>query len=222
MGAMLCWAIWQDMNNKVWNGKSGSVKNVMALARTNLEQWLFAQEKNFSPSSFSVGIGEGDKQWCAPHVDYYKINVDAATFSDKHRFDFGWVLRDAKGYVIQARSGSRHGCVDPGFAEALGLKEVLSWIKTSNFSNVMGETDSLVTVQALRSSVIMASPFGNCIEECKYLLSSLNNVNFCFVKRSANRVAHAFAQDSWLYADRSYSGSSIPSNILDVIMHEMV
>uniref|UniRef100_A0A803NXD6 CAAX prenyl protease 1 homolog n=1 Tax=Cannabis sativa TaxID=3483 RepID=A0A803NXD6_CANSA len=101
MGAMLCWVIWQDRNNKVWNDKSGSVKNVVVLARTNLEQWLFAQEKNFSPSYFSVGIDEGDEQWCAPHVDYYKINVDAATFSDKHRFNFGWVLRDAKGYVIK-------------------------------------------------------------------------------------------------------------------------
>uniref|UniRef100_A0A803Q3L9 Reverse transcriptase zinc-binding domain-containing protein n=1 Tax=Cannabis sativa TaxID=3483 RepID=A0A803Q3L9_CANSA len=84
MGAMLCWAIWQDRNNKVWNDKSGSVKNVVALARTNLEQWLFAQEKTFSPLSFSVENDEGDEQWCAPHVDYYKINVDALTFSDKH------------------------------------------------------------------------------------------------------------------------------------------
>ncbi|KAM6559081.1 hypothetical protein CsatA_028320 [Cannabis sativa] len=200
MGAMLCWAIWQDSNNKVWNEKSGSVKNVVALARNNLEQ------------------GE---QWCAPHVDYYKINVDAATFRDKHRFGFGWVLRDAKGYVLQTRSGSWHRCVDQGFAEALGVKEVLSWIKNSNFSNIMVEMDSLVMVQALWSSVIMISPFGSCIEECKGLFSTLTNVNFRFVKRSANHIAHAFVRLSWLYDDRSYSGSSILSNILDVIVQEM-
>ncbi|KAM6566647.1 hypothetical protein CsatA_025775 [Cannabis sativa] len=67
----------------------------------------------------------------------------------------------------------------------------------------------------------MVSPFGSCIEECKSLLSNLNNVNFRFVKRSANRVAHAFARVSWLHADCSYSVSSIPSNIFDVIDQEM-
>uniref|UniRef100_A0A803PCL7 Uncharacterized protein n=1 Tax=Cannabis sativa TaxID=3483 RepID=A0A803PCL7_CANSA len=114
-----------------------------------------------------------------------------------------------------------HGMV-VWITEALGVKEVLSWIKNSNFSNITVETDSLVTVQALRSSVIMGSPFGSCIEECKGLRSSLNNVNFRFVKRSANRVTHAFARALWLFADRSYSGSSIPSNILDVIVQEML
>uniref|UniRef100_A0A803QI10 RNase H type-1 domain-containing protein n=1 Tax=Cannabis sativa TaxID=3483 RepID=A0A803QI10_CANSA len=185
LGAMLCWAIWQDINNKVWNG-------------------------------------EGDEQWCAPCVDYDKINVDAATFRDKHKFGFGWVLRDARGFVIQVRTGSWQGCVDPGFAEALGVKEALSWIKNSNVFIVTVETDSLVTVQALQSSVIMASLFSSCIEDCKCLHSDLNNVNFCFVKQSANCVTHVFARASWLHSDRSYSFTSIPSSIFDVIVQEML
>ncbi|KAF4355669.1 hypothetical protein F8388_013086 [Cannabis sativa] len=38
VGAILCWVIWHDQNNKVWNGKSNSVKNVVAFAKCDLEQ----------------------------------------------------------------------------------------------------------------------------------------------------------------------------------------
>uniref|UniRef100_A0A803PB46 RNase H type-1 domain-containing protein n=1 Tax=Cannabis sativa TaxID=3483 RepID=A0A803PB46_CANSA len=101
MGPMLCWAIWQDRNNKVWNGKTN---------------------------------GEGDEPW------------DAATFADQNKFGYGWVRCDSGGHVLQARTGSWDGCVNLALAEALGVKEVLSWIKESKLSHVTMESDSLITV----------------------------------------------------------------------------
>lgn len=43
--------------------------------------------------------------------------------------------------------------LDTVLAEALGVEEVLSWIKEFGRQHVTVETDSLVTIQALGSSV---------------------------------------------------------------------
>ncbi|KAM6582205.1 hypothetical protein CsatB_009207 [Cannabis sativa] len=180
IGAMLCWAIWQDRNNKVWNGKTKSVKNVIAFA--NVEKGM------------SIGVRQ------------LKINVDAVTFADRNKFGYGWVLRDSGGHILQSRSGSWNGCVNPALAEAFGVKEVLSWIKESKLSHVTVESDSLITVQAFRSSMNTNSPFSCCIAECKRIISNLNHVCLCFVKRSANRVAHGLARVSWLYAEQLFGG----------------
>uniref|UniRef100_A0A803QAQ4 RNase H type-1 domain-containing protein n=1 Tax=Cannabis sativa TaxID=3483 RepID=A0A803QAQ4_CANSA len=106
-------------------------------------------------------------------------------------------------------------------ARAFGVKEVLSWIKASNISHVTVETNSLITVQALRSPVNTSSPFDCYIAKCKRTISNLNDVCLRFVKRSANRIAYGLARVSWLYAERSYSVATIPNNFSDVIVQEL-
>uniref|UniRef100_A0A803QEM2 RNase H type-1 domain-containing protein n=1 Tax=Cannabis sativa TaxID=3483 RepID=A0A803QEM2_CANSA len=124
--------------------------------------------------------GEGDEQWCAHEENNYKINVDAATFVEKNRFGYGWVLRDARGQVLHARTRSWSGYCEPVLAEALGVKEALSWIKASKITKVTIETDSLIVVQAFRSSVTFTSPFGCCIKKCKRMFFRFNQCLFMF------------------------------------------
>ncbi|KAM6568257.1 hypothetical protein CsatB_016242 [Cannabis sativa] len=49
----------------------------------------------------------------------------------------------------------------------------------------------------------MSSVFGLITHDCKILLSSLPNVSFRFVRRSANKVAHFIARRSCFYSNRS-------------------
>lgn len=58
------------------------------------------------------------------------------------------------------------------------------------------EMDCLVEVQAVRDKWVMKSAFGVMIEDCIRILAELSNVCLHFVKRSANRVAHALARAS--------------------------
>lgn len=136
--------------------------------------------------------------------------------------DLGWVARNSDGRIVEARTYCKPERVDSGLDEALGVKEVLSWIKCSGGMNMEVETDNLVVVQAIRSSVQMPSGFGYCIDECRQLLSSLNNVRLCFVKRSANRAAHCLARSSWLNADRIFSDSSIPNDVHDAVINDLI
>uniref|UniRef100_A0A803QEM1 RNase H type-1 domain-containing protein n=1 Tax=Cannabis sativa TaxID=3483 RepID=A0A803QEM1_CANSA len=73
--------------------------------------WLQNQFNRWDREEKQLGamLGEGDEQWCAHEENNYKINVDAATFVEKNRFGYGWVLRDARGQVLHARTRSWSG-----------------------------------------------------------------------------------------------------------------
>ncbi|XP_060974712.1 uncharacterized protein LOC133039780 [Cannabis sativa] len=68
--------------------------------------------------------------------------------------------------VNQMLLRSRWGCVTPEIAEVIGIKEALSWIKRKGWEKVVVESDALVVVQAINSSIQMPSQFGLLVEDC--------------------------------------------------------
>ncbi|KAK1357160.1 hypothetical protein POM88_050416 [Heracleum sosnowskyi] len=89
-----------------------------------------AQEKGVEHQSISVLNTEVEERWIKPVVGSIKFNCDAAVFSAENKYGFGWLARDHEGRLIEAVARARVGKVTPQLAEAVGLKEVLSWIKT--------------------------------------------------------------------------------------------
>uniref|UniRef100_A0A803Q309 RNase H type-1 domain-containing protein n=1 Tax=Cannabis sativa TaxID=3483 RepID=A0A803Q309_CANSA len=106
------------------------------------------------PTRYILALAKGNK---------IKINVGAAIFESQNCYGFGWVARNNEGRLLWARARSKRGNVSAEFAEAVGLKEVLSWLKDNKLSNVIVESDSLVTIQAIRSSISFNSVFGFCV-----------------------------------------------------------
>lgn len=128
--------------------------------------------------------------------------------------------RDSSGMVREAFASCHWGSVDPGIAEAIGVREALSWIKRKEWAKGEIESNCLIVVQAIQSSVEMISYFGSIISDCRVLLRELKHVVLRFVKRSANRVAHNLARASSIVSDRVYAGSVlslIQSFVLDDI-----
>ena len=107
---------------------------------------------------------------------------------------FGAVIRSAGGDFIAAKSNSLPGRFDPREAEALGVKEALSWLKKFHFKSVMLEMDSLLVFNALHDKFDYPNGFGSIIADCRALAQSLGEVTFSFVRRSANSAAHAVTQ----------------------------
>ncbi|KAM6547817.1 hypothetical protein CsatB_019493 [Cannabis sativa] len=201
--AMLCWAIWKARNLVVWKNKVSSQAEVIASAQTTLDHWRNAQD-NFSLSSlFFENRGDGAERWTKPESNKIKLNVDAALFPQDNSFGFGIVARNSSGGLIEAKTKYFGGVYDAEVVEAMGVKEALSWIKSNNCSDVVIETDSMLTVQGIRSNHSVNSIFGLIIHDCQILLSSLNNVRICFIRRSANRVAHVVARHSRFLSGRS-------------------
>lgn len=125
----LCWAIWRARNDLVWNQKSSTVNRVVASAKQSLTQWNLAQSRSYNTHLQPQVKGDGVSYWVKPQPNTVKVSVDAAIFEDREEVGFGLVARDSDGSLIEAKAMVQKELVEPVLAEAMGVKEALSWIE---------------------------------------------------------------------------------------------
>ncbi|XP_031120261.1 uncharacterized protein LOC116023402 [Ipomoea triloba] len=116
---------------------------------------------------------------------FLKLNVDAAIEKNNLRMGFGSTLRDEEDKFIAARGAQWHGAFSSREAEAVVIREALSWIKNINFAKVHIETNSLQVVQWLNSMRGFSS-FHLVHNDIKKLMSELSHASLSFCKRLAN------------------------------------
>ena len=73
-------------------------------------------------------------------------------------------MRDSEGAMVMARTTPRE-------AEALCMKEVLTWLKERQLDTCIIETDSMQVIEAMHTSA-QNSMFHLLIDDCKYLFRS--------------------------------------------------
>ena len=141
---------------------------------------------------------DGDELWTLPTENTTTINTGAAVYDSSNRYSYVFTARNYKGELLEARSSCKEGRTTPEYAEAMGIRKALSWIKGKQMQKVVVETDFLVAVQAIRGSAPISSYFGVIVQECTNLLMEVKDkgVVFKFVKRSANSLAHVFVSCS--------------------------
>lgn len=82
-----------------------------------------------------------------------KCNIDAVEFGE--RVGFGAVVRDYNGAFV-AVAGSRLECGnDPYLAEAMAVREALSWLKGLGWTNIDFESDCLNFCNAFNSVALI-------------------------------------------------------------------
>ena len=106
-----------------------------------------------------VKHGDGAQVWVRPKNSAVKVTVDAAIFAESSSYGIGMLARNDKGEVICGRSESYPSNVRADFAEAMAVKEALSWCKLNKWHEIVLESNCLSVVQALRCSIAMRSPF---------------------------------------------------------------
>uniref|UniRef100_A0A803PDL7 Reverse transcriptase domain-containing protein n=1 Tax=Cannabis sativa TaxID=3483 RepID=A0A803PDL7_CANSA len=219
--AMLCWSIWNNCNNSVWNSKQSSVEEVVSIASLNFVSWNNAQNQSHISPSGHGQQGRYFEHWTRPIDPYIKVNVDGAIFSNEECFGFGMVARTASGSVIEALQIRKIGNWSPLLVEVMGLKEALSWIKQKDWHSVIVESDCLTLINDVKSTKTLVSPYGFVLQDCRGLLTSLVDVDCKFVKRSANSLAHALARASLFEADRILSGDSSPTCYASIVLGDL-
>ncbi|KAL1833637.1 hypothetical protein ACET3Z_003288 [Daucus carota] len=220
---MLCWMLWKNRNDLVWSQKCLSAMEVIQSALSVLNQWQFVQDKTFDNSLGYILPEDGRVTWQAPMHNRVRINTDAALFSDTNRFSHAQVVRDHNGELVEAMSSCRQGTISPEAAEAMGIREALSWVKQKQKQDGVVETDCLVVVQWIRSSYATLSYVGRLVEDCKQLLMDLQgkNVMLRFVKRSANSVTHYLASYSSSLADRKWEKETVHPEFLSILCNDL-
>lgn len=79
-------------------------------------------------------------------------------------------------------------------AELIGIYEALKWCSNCSDSRISVESDSLLSVQAIKGAVQNRLEAGTVIDQCRGLLYNLAGVSLGFIKKHANRAAHLLAR----------------------------
>lgn len=194
--AMFSWSLWNRRNRWLWDKINGSAYGVKATACNLIRDWKEAQAKVVHRN---LQNQQGDRTWRKPDEGWVKVNMDAAVFGDGS-ISVGSVIRDANGCFIGARCRRLEGSWSPREAEAMSMKEALSWVIEKGFKHCVFESDSKCLVTACNGSPGEAF-FGTLVSDCVYLLKHISPVLVRFSYRSANTVAHELARAAYSMSD---------------------
>ncbi|XP_074327155.1 uncharacterized protein LOC141665071 [Apium graveolens] len=92
------------------------------------------------------------RTWCKPPAQWVKINVDAACIQNADQVGAGCVARDERENFLRGRCNVVQGRFQPREAEAMGLKEALTWIKNWRTRKCIFECDAKLLVEAVNGS----------------------------------------------------------------------
>lgn len=101
-------------------------------------------------------------------------------------------------FVVAAFSSSICGSFSVKEAEAITIREALSWLKTRQWQHVI-LVDAQQVVFQLRLMDNARSSLGLILDDCRVLLSDFACMQIRFVCRSANEVAKAACSLSGFY-----------------------
>lgn len=78
--------------------------------------------------------------------------------------------------------------------ECIGVRETLSWVIQRGEVNVIFESDSLLTVNAVQGKKEYLVEVVHVVDHCKRLLHTIPGSKIIHIRKQANRVAHRLAQ----------------------------
>ncbi|XP_074336989.1 uncharacterized protein LOC141674167 [Apium graveolens] len=160
-----------------------------------VQDWKEARSKGVTKVPNKKQPMQGNsRRWQPPENGEYKVNVDAAWSQGVDFCSTGMVLRDSSGHFIEGRTMHLPQAGDVLEAEALAIREALSWVKNMEVMKVMVESDSLVAVNAINGVNNYLLEVGHIIDHCRLLLQSMPSVRVKFVRKQANEVAHGLAK----------------------------
>lgn len=130
--------MWEKINMSVFGVKQMAIGLLSSWTRANTQE---ARHQN-RPAVQA-------RKWCKPDTGWIKINIDAACFPGSEFVAVGCVVRDAGGIFLGARSNIIRGARSPREAEAMSMREALSWVKDWRVNNCVFESDSKLLIDAL-------------------------------------------------------------------------
>lgn len=133
-------------------------------------EWIDAKKKQSVTVSQArpVEVNSGNR-WHCPEVWGVKVNVDASVFPNARNFSVGMVAMDHLGSYVAGKVSCFPMAASVFEAEAIGIRQALSWIKDESFNigQVVVESDSLLSVKAIQDDKVNLLEVGDIFEDCK-------------------------------------------------------
>ncbi|XP_063946052.1 uncharacterized protein LOC135151500 [Daucus carota subsp. sativus] len=193
--AIVLSGIWFSRNRKVWEGKIITPAVAIDLSGKQVRDWQEANSRRHSDNDHSAASNVVSRVvWQPPPPGHFKLNVDAALHKGEGQFALGLILRNDAGVFVKGKNMKVAGEVSVMEAEARGVLEAIKWVEDSGIQCVIVESDSLLVVQALKSTETYQLEVGHILDEWKIKLKSRADLSVCHVKKQANRAAHLMAK----------------------------
>lgn len=213
----MLWLVWNRRNHLVYRNDAASLDSIPLLAGHLSSEYLNAQE--FSATSAPVQMRT---KWKPSSRAAFKVNFDAALFSEQQKTGVGVIIRDGQGLPIAALCKCFPHLFSVDDAEALAAREALQLAVEVGISDAEVEGDSLTIYNALRCQDLSFASFGEIIAEACLLARSLQRCLFSHVKREGNHAAHMLARRAVdLQEDFLVWLEDVPSYLESVIHSEL-
>ena len=166
------WGIWHWRNKKVWEGKIVTSEFAMDSSFRMLADWVHArksQKNTKQDTDVRRANQKSSSKWQPPAAGVFKKYVDASVYPGTNAFSIGMVMRNTEGTFMATENYKFWGEVSIVEAEAIGVREALSWIKElqKKDNEILVESDSQLTVNAIQSQSMNYLEIGEIIESCK-------------------------------------------------------
>ncbi|XP_074356208.1 uncharacterized protein LOC141695901 [Apium graveolens] len=161
------------------------------------------------------------RTWCRPQQGWVKVNTDAAVFEEAGYTGIRCVIRNEHGDFVRARNQRIEAVYQPREAEALGLKEALSWVKSFGYKKCVFETYAKMLAEACKK-IEGRAYFHSIVSCCIDLFEHYDEVLVEFVNRSANEVANKLARAIHSMSDIHEWVDTAPNFISDVLIIDSI
>uniref|UniRef100_A0A803PD22 RNase H type-1 domain-containing protein n=1 Tax=Cannabis sativa TaxID=3483 RepID=A0A803PD22_CANSA len=165
---------------------------VLYFALSYLEEFQSPQQSKASTNSTSPSrsTNKSEPPWLNPPSGKLKLNTDAAVNKTTQITGCGVVLRNSNGDIVAASSKSIPGVFRPEIMEALALMNALKLLIDNQLTAHILETDSLLVVNGLHSSIASVYDFHCLLSDISHLVFNFPGVQISHVYRFANTAAH--------------------------------
>ena len=117
------------------------------------------------------------KVWHPPPASVFKLNFDAAIFSDLNSIEVGAMIRNEKGEVTAAMLAKGRKVGDSEEAKILARITALEFAIDVGFSKLVIKGDNANVMKSISSSGVNQSRLGHIIEDIQRLAHGLCWVN---------------------------------------------
>ncbi|XP_019190496.1 PREDICTED: uncharacterized protein LOC109184955 [Ipomoea nil] len=155
------------------------------------------EEKSANLQTTNTSTSTATERWSRPSRGMLKLNTDAALQNSSSSMGLGWVLRNDEGRFLACKNMCMHSNYTVKEAEALSVREALSWLLGIGMGNVEVEMDSQIVFNVLHSSSFSSS-FGLLVDDVKELAATIGGVEFFYARWNANCATDTVARGAFL------------------------
>ncbi|RYR63325.1 hypothetical protein Ahy_A04g021134 [Arachis hypogaea] len=187
----MCWAIWKQKNNHIFQGKEISPNRIIQAVKVMQIEFLSAIEQVKMKHKGAENRRMRNATWRAPPKDWLKINVDASFRKFNRKGAMATVLRDWQEKFI-AGSATEIRAFSSLEAEALALKKALIMAKNLQLKKVLIESDNLQLIQSIKSKSYIGEILAY-LKDIAHLLKDLPDAGITWTPGEENHLAHLIA-----------------------------